>query len=97
MTSIQEDICYVLGELAYAESVIDGNTNDTDGGKAVREMFESLKKTVQNNNNFDNALKLRIKSYILRIEEIESSIKANVEKIEAIEAETKNALWNPFQ
>jgi len=93
MRSIEEDISALLGDLAFAESVIDGNTNDTDRGKEQRKMFEDLKKTVQNNSNFDNALKLRIKSYMLRIEEIEYSIKAVIEKVESIESEAKNALW----
>lgn len=64
-----------------------------DRRKEQRKIFENLKKTVQNNNNFDNALKLRTKSYILRMKEIEYSIEAIIKKIESIEAETKNALW----
>lgn len=92
----------VLGAIEFAEFVVSGNTNYKEAGfgsdgKQERKIFEDQKKTVQNKSNFDDVLRLRLQSYILRVKEIEYSIKEIIKKVESLEDETKNALWDPFQ
>jgi hypothetical protein len=99
---VDEEIPNVISAIEFAIYVISGNTNYKDfgycdEGKLERKKFEDLKKAVQNNSNFDNALKLRLKSYILRMTEIKYSVEELIKKTESLEVETKNALWTPFQ
>lgn len=76
-----------------AESLVNGEIDNSTIGNLRRKTFERIQEQFGSSDNLKNAIKLRLKKYSDKLNEIETSLIAIQDKVESLESETKNALW----
>lgn len=76
-----------------AESLVNGEIDTSTIGNLRRGIFERMQEQFGSSDNLKNAIKLRLKKYSDKLNEIQLSLIAIQDTVEFLESETKNALW----